>query len=75
MVSKEGKVYFNEINTMPGSLAFYLWEASGVSFEKLVSRLVALALEEKREKDSLVKTFGSSILEGFAASGLKGGKI
>lgn len=75
LVSKEGKVYFNEINTMPGSLAFYLWEASGVSFEKLVSRLVMLALEEKRGKDSLIKTFGSNILEGFAVSGLKGGKI
>ncbi|TRZ54257.1 D-alanine--D-alanine ligase, partial [bacterium] len=33
MVDNKGKVYFNEINTMPGSLAFYLWEASGVPFE------------------------------------------
>ncbi|KKT48553.1 MAG: D-alanine-D-alanine ligase [Candidatus Collierbacteria bacterium GW2011_GWC2_44_18] len=44
MVSKSGKIYFNEINTMPGSLAFYLWAASGFSFEELVTRLVNLAL-------------------------------
>ncbi len=75
MVDKKGKVYFNEINTMPGSLAFYLWEASGISFEKLVKKLVDLALEEKKEKDALVKTFGSNILQSFAANGLKGRKV
>src|SRR5256712_2791418 len=30
-----GNLYLNEINTMPGSLAFYLWEASGISFDDL----------------------------------------
>lgn len=75
MVDKKGKVYFNEINTMPGSLAFYLWEASGLSFKKLVGRLVDLALEEGREKDSLIKTFESNILTGFSRNGLKGSKL
>ncbi|MFZ2201920.1 MAG: D-alanine--D-alanine ligase family protein, partial [Microgenomates group bacterium] len=32
MVDKKGFVYFNEINTMPGSLAYYLWEKSGLPF-------------------------------------------
>ena len=31
----DGKIYVNEINTIPGSLSFYLWEASGVSFTEL----------------------------------------
>lgn len=75
MVSKSGKIYFNEINTMPGSLAFYLWGASGVSFEKLVTRLVNFALEEKESKKSLINTFESNILAGFANMGLKGGKV
>lgn len=75
MVDKTGKVYFNEINTMPGSLAFYLWEASGMPFPKLVKRLVDLAFEEAQEKRKLINTFGSNILAGIANNGLKGGKI
>ena len=75
MVSKSGKIYFNEINTMPGSLAFYLWAASGFSFEELVTRLVNLALEEKESKKGLINTFESNILAGFANLGLKGGKV
>ena len=42
---RTGKLYFNEINTMPGSLAYYLWEASGVDFDQLVTRLVEGALK------------------------------
>jgi len=75
MVTKDGKIYFNEINTMPGSVAFYLWEASGVSFSKLVSRLVELAVGEHDEKKRLINTFESNILAGFASMGLKGGKV
>jgi len=42
--------FVNEINTMPGSLSFALWEASGIKPEELVCRLVELALEAHREK-------------------------
>ncbi len=75
MVSKTGKIYFNEINTMPGSLAFFLWEASGVKFKDLVTKLVELAIEEKESKKKLISTFESNILSGFANKGLKGGKV
>lgn len=44
------KPYVNEINTMPGSLSFGLWEASGIKPPELVVRLVELALEAHREK-------------------------
>jgi D-alanine-D-alanine ligase len=46
----EQHVYVNEINTMPGSLSFYLWEPSGVPFTELVDRLVALALERHEDR-------------------------
>jgi len=75
MVSKSGRIYFNEINTMPGSLAFYLWAASGINFEQLVTRLVNLAVEEKESKKELINTFESNILSGLANLGLKGGKV
>jgi D-alanine-D-alanine ligase len=51
---KTGKVYVNEINTIPGftSISMYpkLWEASGVPYSELLDRLIALALERHREK-------------------------
>jgi D-alanine-D-alanine ligase len=75
MVSKKGQVYFNEINTLPGSLAFFLWEANGVPFSELVTKLVELAIEEKESRKGLINTFESNILAGFASGGLKGGKV
>jgi D-alanine-D-alanine ligase len=52
-----GRFLVNEINTIPGftSISMYpkLWEASGLGFEELLSRLVALALERHREKERL----------------------
>ena len=44
------KPFVNEINTMPGSLSFALWEASGVKPTELVGRLVQLAVEAQQEK-------------------------
>ncbi len=48
-----GKLYLNEINTMPGftSISMYpkLWEASGVRYTELITRLIELALERHRE--------------------------
>lgn len=48
-VTKEGKVIFNEINTMPGftAISMYpmLWEAAGVPKNELIDRLISLAFE------------------------------
>ncbi|MBM3795789.1 MAG: D-alanine--D-alanine ligase [Acidobacteria bacterium] len=46
----DGHVYVNEINTMPGSLSFYLWEASGLPFDKLVRMLVDEAVKRHETK-------------------------
>ncbi len=58
---KTGKVYLNEINTIPGftSISMYpkLWEASGLPYPKLLDRLIALALERHREKSRTRFTF------------------
>ncbi len=74
LVDSKENVYFNEINTMPGSLSFYLWKASGVSFKKLVTELVRLAEEEWEAKNKQVTVFSSNILAGFASGGSKGSK-
>ncbi len=72
MIDKKGEIYFNEINTIPGSLAFYLWERSGYPFPKLVSKLVELALESWKRKQQRVTVFESNILSGLGRLGVKG---
>ncbi len=54
-----------EINTIPGSMAFYLWEASGMSFADMISRLVELAESRFEEKSQKTNVFESNILEDF----------
>lgn len=57
-----GEVFVNEINTIPGSLSFYLWQASGIDFSDLITRLVKLALKRAREKQALLRTNPVNIL-------------
>ncbi|MFN2588470.1 MAG: D-alanine--D-alanine ligase family protein [Actinomycetota bacterium] len=64
-----GDTWLMEINTMPGSLAFYLWEASGVSFGELVQSLIDSALVRRDEAAGLLFAFDSAML-----AGLRGGK-
>ena len=52
-----------EINTTPGSFAFYLWEASGVSFEDLLDELIDTALSVHAVRSELVFSFDSGMLE------------
>lgn len=56
-----GEVLVNEINTIPGftKISMYpkLWEASGLSYPKLLDRLIALAMERKKEKDKLKRSY------------------
>lgn len=68
-------LYFNEINTIPGSLAFYLWEPVGVSYRELLDRMIQLALKRRREEEALTFSFDTNILNQNSLSGLKGGKL
>jgi len=56
-----GKLYMNEINTIPGftSISMYpkLWEASGVSYSDLMDRLIELALARGRQTHGLSRKF------------------
>ncbi len=66
-------VYVNEINTIPGSLSFYLWEATGTSFDKLMDELVALALKRKREQGLKTTNFDHNIFNLTGKGGTKFG--
>lgn len=68
---KTREIYVNEINTIPGSLSFYLWEATGISFDKLMDRLVQLALKRKRESGMKTVSYDQNIFS--LGGGVKGG--
>lgn len=70
-----GKLYFNEINTIPGSLAFYLWEPVGVPYSELLDRMITLALKRSRTEKALTFTFDTNILSNAGFGGVKGGKV
>jgi D-alanine-D-alanine ligase len=59
-----GTIFFNEVNTIPGftSISMYpkLWEASGISYQELLSRLVDLAMSRHERKKALVREFHNS---------------
>lgn len=73
MIDKDtGEVYVNEINPIPGSLAFYLWEAMGKPYPELLDDMVKLALKREREEKNLMTSFESNILQNANLSGAKG---
>lgn len=59
--TQSNTVYVNEINTIPGSLSFYLWEATNKTFVELLNDLVNLALKRHRERDNLLVSYGENI--------------
>jgi len=71
-----GNLYITEINTIPGSLAFYLWENTGLSYRHLIDRMVEYARKAHEDKNSAQYAYSSDILRNvtFGAKGTKGSK-
>jgi D-alanine-D-alanine ligase len=65
------QIYVNEFNTIPGSLSFYLWEATGKPFGELLDDLVELGLRRKRRRSKLTFTHDVNILASASFSGKK----
>jgi D-ala D-ala ligase N-terminal domain protein len=72
--SKKNKVYVNEINSIPGSLAFYLWEPLGKDYTELLDDMINIGIKDYKKRSSKTYTFDTNILQGFANNSLKGGK-
>lgn len=71
---KTNKVYINEINSIPGSLAFYLWDAKDINFTQVLDDMINIGIKEYKKRLSKTHSFESNILAGFAANGVKGAK-
>ncbi len=74
-----GEIWLNEINTIPGSLSFYLWEPIGVKYTELLDKMIALSLKREREQENITFSFDSNVLQGVklggGAKGAKGSKM
>ena len=67
-----GELYFNEINPIPGSLSFYLWEPAGVPYKELLDRMIRLAVRRQRQEEAVTFTFDTNILKNANLGGKQG---
>ena len=72
--SKSEKVYANEINSIPGSLSFYLWNKTDKEYPELLDDIINLGVREYKNKNSKTHSFDTNILSNFSNSGAKGVK-
>lgn len=63
LLDGEDKIYINEVNTIPGSMAYYLFEGVGISFEKLIDCLIDEGIDRKKGKRNV--EFKTNVLSGF----------
>ncbi len=76
MLDREsGRYYITEINTIPGSLSFYLWKETDLPYSELIDCMVDAALRAKADKDHTSYAYSSDILKGVRLGGKTGGKL
>ena len=71
---KKEKVYANEINSIPGSLAFYLWNKTDKEYPELLEDIINIGIRDFKNKNSKVRSFDTNILSNFSKNGSKGVK-
>jgi len=75
MDKKTKDVYLNELNTIPGSLAFYLWKENGKDYTELLNDIIELGIKRYKKKEKKTFSFDTNILNDFNGfSGVKGAK-
>ena len=67
----QGKLYVNEINTIPGSLSCYLWEWEGVAFTQLLDLIIQDGLDAYRERQRHVSSYDTNVLQQAQLNGMK----
>lgn len=72
--AKSDGLYITEINTIPGSLAFYLWEPCAMPYSMLIDNMVKYAMEAQKDKDDSNYAYSSDILSSISLGGKAGAK-
>jgi len=70
--SETEQIFFNEINTIPGSFSFYLWKESGLDFKSLLTEMIEIATVEHRKKNGRIQSYETNLLNEKAVKGIKG---
>ncbi len=78
---KNNHIYINEINNIPGSLSFYLWEPIGKEYTDLLDEMINIGIRDYKRRTNKTHSFDTNILKGFTelgglkgVKGIKGGK-
>lgn len=69
--SKTKEIFVNEPNTIPGSLAFYLWEAKGKAYKELLDDIIKLGIRDYKNKQNKVSCFDTNVLKDYKKGGIK----
>jgi len=69
------EIFVNEINTIPGSLSFYLWEPVGLKYKELLDKIIDVALKKQIEEKNITYDFNTNILLNAKFGGAKGSKF
>lgn len=72
MNNNTGEIFFNEINTIPGSFSFYLWEEEGLTMKNLMVELIEIALKQHGKKAGRIRSYDTNLLSEKATRGIKG---
>lgn len=75
LIDSTERVYVNELNTIPGSFSFYLWEPAGLPFAQLMDDLIDLAIHDHREKLRTTTVFATNLLAERASGAKSGEKV
>jgi len=65
-------IYVNEINTIPGSIAFYLWESCGISFTDLITKILELAELQQNQRSVNIYSYDIDLLNKMSSNGKSG---
>lgn len=65
---KQGKVYVNEPNTIPGSLAFYMFKPKGIEYKTLLDNLINYSIKDYKNKSKKISSFESNVLSSYSGS-------
>lgn len=69
---KANKVYANEINSIPGSLSFYLWNKTDKEYPELLEDIINLGIRDYKNKQNKTHSFDTNILSNYEKRGVKG---
>lgn len=72
--SKTKAVYVNEVNSIPGSLSFYLWTPTGKSYTELLDEVISLGIKNYKNNNRKINSFASNLLTHYQKNGVKGAK-